>query len=120
MLQGVIIMKKTNKPGSLFERRMADSAFRKRFEKAYPAFELEVQFLKALEEKKWTYAKLAQTLGTSKSNISRDLSGGIRKASLERVSRMAQALGYDLLPLLIRQNQEGQFLEKLHSWGYVR
>ncbi|MBI4064096.1 MAG: hypothetical protein HY401_07335 [Elusimicrobia bacterium] len=108
------------KPQSLLDKKLADPAFRKRFETGYAAFELEVQILKALEKKKWTYQNLAKASGTSKSNISRDLSkGAIRKASLERINRIVQALGYGFIPLLVPLNREHQLLGRLQKWGYL-
>ena len=105
-------MQKKNK--SLFEKRMTDSKFKQRFERGYPAFELEVQILNALEKKGWTYSKLAKAMGTSKSNISRDLSARrIRSATISRLVKMARVLDSDFIPLFISQNKEAEILPKI-------
>ena len=101
---------------SLIERKLADPAYQARFEREYPAFVLEVQMLKALERKRWTFADLARAMHTSKGNISRDLSaGGIRGASLPRLRRMAEALGMALVPLLIDRKRERSVLPRIRQ-----
>ncbi|MBN1445738.1 MAG: helix-turn-helix transcriptional regulator [Candidatus Omnitrophica bacterium] len=106
--------KESNK--SLFEKKMADRKFREKFEREYPVFELEVQVLSAIEKKGWTLSQLAKAMGTSKSNISRDLnSGGIKTATISRIARMAKTLDYDFVPLLIPRNKEGKFLSELQK-----
>lgn len=101
---------------SLIERKLQNKEYRARFERNYPTFMLEVQILKALEEKGWSYEDLAKALGTSKSNISRDLAaGGIRSATLKRISRIAEALEMELVPILVSQSNEKRILPKLYS-----
>ena len=110
------MQKNKGKSKSLFEKKMADSKFRQRFEKQYPAFELEVQILNALEKKGWTYSKLAKAMGTSKSNISRDLSARrIRSATISRIVKMAQVLDSDFIPLFIPQTKEAEVLPKIQK-----
>lgn len=105
---------------SLIERKLMRQAYRARFEQNYPAFVLEVQLLKALERKGWTFERLARTLHTSKSNISRDLSaGGIRTASLPRLMRMAKALDMEFVPLLISQKRERTVLPKIQELAAI-
>ena len=109
-------MKNKIKAKSLLERKMEDPHYRKRFESGYPAFELEVQILNALEKKGWTLSKLAKVMHTSKSDISRDLSmGGIRSASIKRVSRMAEALGQKFVPVFISEKKEKKILPKIQE-----
>ena len=106
-----------NRKKTLFEKRMADSNFKQRFEKEYPLFKLEVQILNALEKKGWTYSKLAKAMGTSKSNISRDLSAhGIRSATVSRLVKMAQVLDSDFIPLVIPQSKEVEILSKIQKF----
>ena len=108
-------MKKSKVKG-LLERKLENPVYRTRFERQYPAFVLEVQILKALEEKGWTFEDLARKLHTKKNNVSRDLSaGGIRSATIKRLSRMAEALGMEFLPLLIPPRLEGKVLPKLRQ-----
>jgi len=100
--------------GSL-NRKLEDPEFRDRFEYGYELFKLEVQILKALEDKGWTYADLAKAVGTSKQNIWRDLkNGGLHKASMDRVARIAEALGLRMHAIVICQKKEKRLLPKLY------
>jgi len=100
----------------LLERKMAEPAYRDRFERNYPAFILEVQILRALEKKGWTFEDLAKALHTSKGNISRDLiAGGIRAANLPRLNRMAEALGMGFVPLFIDKKRERAVMFRLQE-----
>ena len=107
---------KASRVKSLIERKMGNPGYRARFERDYPAFMLEVQILKAMERKGVSYAALAKVLHTSKSNISRDLSaGGIRSASLPRLSRLAEALGMEFVPIMVEQKHEKAVMAKLRE-----
>jgi len=109
-------MAKKNKEKTLFDKKMLDKKFRQRFEKEYPAFELEVQILNALERKNWTYSKLAEVMGTSKSNISRDLGAkGIWSATISRLARMAEVLDSDFVPLFIPRSKESEVLSRIQK-----
>jgi Trp operon repressor len=90
------------KPKSLFDREMEKASFKRLYEKEKEAFGLEVQILKALEEKDLTYDDFAKMIGTQKANISRDLkSGGLSNATLSRISKMADALKMVFIPVLL-------------------
>ena len=100
----------------MLNRQLEDPAYRMEFEHRYRFFELEVQILLALEDKGWTYADLAKAVGTSKQNIWRDLkNGGLHKASMDRVARIAEALGLRMHTIIISQKKEKKLLPKLHS-----
>ena len=100
--------------GSL-NRKLEDPTFRKEFESGYELFKLEVQILLAMEEKGWTYAQLAKAVGTSRQNIWRDLkNGGLHKASMERVAKIAEALGLRMYAIFISRKKEKRLLPKLH------
>ena len=100
----------------LIERKMENPGYRARFERNYPAFILEVQILRAMEKKGWTYARMAKAMHTSTSNISRDLSaGGIRTANIPRLSRMAEVLGMEFVPLMVEQKREMEVLAKIQK-----
>ena len=97
-------MKNKRKFKSIMEQEMEDPEYRKAFEEGWPAFQLEVQILNALERKHWSYSDLAKVLHTQKSAISRDLkNGGIRSASISRIAKMAQALDLEFLPLCVSE-----------------
>ena len=83
-------------------RQLLDPVYRERFEKEYALFKIEVQILLAMEKRGWNYADLARAVGTSKGNISRDISGGrINSATVKRLTRIADALGLRFLPLFV-------------------
>ena len=104
-------MKTKGKAKGLLARKMEDPAYRKRHEESYELFKLEVQMLNALEKKHWSYSDLAKVMGTQKSAISRDLKGGgLKAASMDRVAKMAEALGLKFVPFCIVESKAKQAL----------
>lgn len=98
----------------LLARKMEDPAYRARHEESYELLKLEVQLLNALERKGWTYDDLAKALGTHKSAISRDLKGrGLACASVDRIARMAEALGMRFVPFCIVESKANRALPVL-------
>ncbi len=90
------------KPQSIFEQEMRNKKFRQSFEAGRRAFELEVQILNALENEDMSLADLARKLGVPRSNISRDLAAdGIKRATLPRLIKMADAADADFIPLIL-------------------
>jgi transcriptional regulator with XRE-family HTH domain len=99
--------------GSL-NKKLENPKFREKFDHGYEFFKLEVQILNAMEDKGWTYEDLAKAVGTSRQNIWRDLkNGGLHKASLERVARIAEAVGLHMHPILMTPQQEKALLPTL-------
>ncbi len=97
------------KPKSLFERQMGKKHFQENYEREYQELQLEVQFLLALEEQGLTYEKFAKKIGSSKGNVSRDFKGrGLQKATIDRLIKMAQALGLEFLPLLLPRDRRSR------------
>ncbi len=108
-------MKKT-KTKSLFDREMENPEFRREFEKEYRVFKLDVQLLTALEQSGLTYEQLAQAISSHKSNISRDFKGGgINSASLNRIRKLADALGMTFIPLLVAKKNLPRILPQLEK-----
>lgn len=102
------------KEKSLVERELEDPVRRKRFEKAYEAFKIEVQILNAMEKKGWSFADLARALGTHKSNISRDLSaGGINSATVSRLARIGAVLGLRFVPVYVPERSGEAMAEQI-------
>jgi hypothetical protein len=62
---------------------------------------LEQQFLDAMQAQRVTGAELARRTKTKPASISRDLAGGLTAAKLGRVRQMADALGCDVITLLV-------------------
>jgi len=109
-------MKPAPKTAGHLNRKLQDPAYRERFEKEYSLFQLEVQILLAMEKRGWSYADLAKAVGTSKSNISRDLSGGrINSATVTRLTRIADALGLRFLPLLVPKKPDAELESKIRA-----
>ncbi|HPZ10430.1 MAG TPA: helix-turn-helix transcriptional regulator [Candidatus Eremiobacteraeota bacterium] len=91
---------------TLFEKEMNNPEFKEMFEQARRELDLEIQFFEALKKKNLTYEDFAKKLGTSRSNICRDLKGkGIQKASLNRIKKMAEILDMDLVIKLVPKEQ---------------
>ncbi len=99
------------KARGLLARKMDDAAYRKRHEESCELFKLKVQMLNALERKRWTYSDLAKVMGTQKSAISRDLKGhGLQRASMDRIARMADALGLRFVAFCIPEGKASRAL----------
>ncbi|MDE2292315.1 MAG: XRE family transcriptional regulator [Elusimicrobia bacterium] len=108
------------KAKGLLARKMEDAAYRKRHEESYELFKVEVQLLDALERRGWTYSDLAKVMGTQKSAISRDLKGrGLQKASMDRVARMAEALGMRFVPVCIPEDKAERALPLIRRLAAV-
>jgi len=97
-------------------RKLEDPAYRAEFEHRRRFLDLEIQILLAMEDKKWTYEDLAKAVGTTRQNIWRDLkNGGLHKASLDRVDRIAGALGLCVHHFLVSHKNEKKILPKLQK-----
>jgi len=59
------------------------------------------QFIDAMEQQHISAAELARRVNRKPASISRDLSGGLSTAKLGRVREMADAVGYDVVALLV-------------------
>lgn len=81
-----------NNPKGLLNRQLENPEYRKRHELGMISLKVEAAILLELERRNWTYEKLAKLLGTNKSNISRDLNGGLKSATISRLKRYADAL----------------------------
>ncbi|MGC8486391.1 MAG: hypothetical protein ACP5O6_12290 [Candidatus Baltobacteraceae bacterium] len=62
---------------------------------------LEQQFLDAMQAQDITGAELARRTKAKPASISRDLAGGLSSAKLGRVRKMADAVGCDVITLLV-------------------
>jgi predicted XRE-type DNA-binding protein len=99
---------KKRKPKTLFDREMARPDFRRKYESEREAFDLEVQLLNMIEQEKISLAALARQLGVPRSNVSRDLAGGIRRATLPRVGQIARALNAEFVPVILPHERAGR------------
>lgn len=99
---------------SLIDRKMKNPVFRKSWMLEYPLFEVEAQLLKAFEDSGLTYKHLAKKTGTSKSNICRDFKcNGIKKATLQRIAKIAYALGLSPIILFVKKENRKYFADKI-------
>jgi hypothetical protein len=101
--------------GSL-NRELEDPKYSDQFEREAGVFALEVQILNVMEDKSWTYSKLADAVNTSKGNISRDLKGGgLAKATFSRVQKICGALGMSLIALVVPKEHAEKLTWRFHE-----
>ena len=86
---------------SLSQRLRADAEMARRIDARLEELRLEQQFLDAMQAQHITGAELARRTKAKPASISRDLAGGLSSAKLGRVRRMADAVGCDVITLLI-------------------
>ena len=108
-------MKSMTKVKGMLDRQLEDPEFRRLFEQAGFEFELEIQILNAMEAKGWSYSDLAKAVGTQKSNISRDLNGGINSATVARLCKIAEALGLRFVPVFVPKRREKDVVPKIRK-----
>jgi hypothetical protein len=97
-------------------RKLQDPVYRERFDREAALFRIEMQILIALEDRGWSYADLAKAVGTSKGNISRDLSGGgVNSATVKRLTRIADALGLRFMPLFVPKKSAAKLAPKIRA-----
>ena len=97
-------------------RLLENPEYKAKFGHRQRFFKLEVQILLALEDKGWSFSDLARATGLHRQNVWRDLkNGGLHKASLDRVSRYAEALGLHAHHLLLTPQQERKILPQIHK-----
>jgi transcriptional regulator with XRE-family HTH domain len=68
------------------------------------AISLEAQILRIMEHSNITATELAKKLNVPKSQVSRDLNGGLSKARLGRLHQIAAALNHDLVAVVVPQD----------------
>ncbi|HEY1977699.1 MAG TPA: hypothetical protein VGG89_14190 [Candidatus Baltobacteraceae bacterium] len=86
---------------SLSERLRKDPKRAARIDRYLEEIRLEQQFIDAMDEQKITAAELAKRVKSKPASISRDLHGGLSEAKLGRVRKLADAVGYDVVTLLM-------------------
>ena len=73
-----------------------DEAFKAEYEALRPEFELIKKFIEARQKAQLSQIDLAQRLKVQQPSIARLEKGGYASTSINRLSRVANALGYDL------------------------
>ncbi len=89
------------KQRSLSQRLRADAAMAREIDARREELRLEQQFLDAMHAQHITGAELARRTKAKPASISRDLAGGLSAAKLGRVRRLADAIGCDVITLLV-------------------
>lgn len=88
----------------LSARLRGDDGMAQRINAHLEELRLEQQFLDAMQAQHITGAELARRTKRKPASISRDLAGGLSSAKLGRVRQMADAVGYDIVTLLVPRN----------------
>jgi hypothetical protein len=86
---------------SLSARMRADKDMARRIDAYLEDLRLEQQFIDVMLTQQITGAELARRTKSKPASISRDLNGGLSSAKLGRVRQMADAVGYDVVTLLL-------------------
>lgn len=79
------------------EENMKDPEFKKSWHSLDEEFELLEEIIKAREGAGLTQGELAKKIGTKQPALSRLEKGGIRKANIETLSKIAEALNMELI-----------------------
>jgi hypothetical protein len=89
---------------SLSARMREDPGTARRMDAYLAEFRLEQQLFEAMQSKHITAAELARRIKCKPASISRDLAGALNSAKLGRVREMANAVGYDVVAVLVPQD----------------
>jgi hypothetical protein len=100
---------------SLSARMRADKDMARRIDAYLEDLRLEQQFIDVMLTQQITGAELARRTKSKPASISRDLNGGLSSAKLGRVRQMADAVGYDVVTLLLPRdpNERKKTISKL-------
>ena len=86
---------------SLSTRLRENSEMARKIDAHLDELHLEQQFIDAMRTQNISGAELARRTKSKPAAISRDLAGGLSAAKLGRVRKMAAAVGYDIVTLLV-------------------
>lgn len=85
----------------LSARLRVDAGMARRIDAHLEELRLEQQFIDAMQAQHITGAELARRTKSKPASISRDLAGGLSSAKLGRVREMADAVGCDVITILV-------------------
>jgi hypothetical protein len=91
---------------TLLERVKRDPARAARIDRLVASASLEQLVEAIMEREHVTSAELARRINAKPPQISRDLHGGLSRATVARLSSIAHALGYDFIPALIPRSDQ--------------
>ena len=93
---------------TLLQRAVADPKRAARIDKLARAADIEQMVQAIMASQRVNAAELARRLNAKPPQISRDLHGGLRKATLARLAVIAEALDYDFVPALVPRADSSQ------------
>jgi transcriptional regulator with XRE-family HTH domain len=93
---------------TLVERTMRDPVRAARIERRTKAADIEQMVQTIMASRQVTAAELARRINAKPPQISRDLHGGLRRATLGRLAIIAEALGYEFVPVLVPRDDSAQ------------
>jgi transcriptional regulator with XRE-family HTH domain len=102
---------------TLVERARQDADRAARIDKLVAEASVEHALQELMEIENVTAAELARRVKSKPPQISRDLHGGLSKARVSRLVRLARALGYDFVPVFIPRDEPE---EREHLLGFYR
>jgi transcriptional regulator with XRE-family HTH domain len=108
------------KKKSLFNEKMKDDKFKKKFETQKNLFELEYQIAMAMESQGITQAELAKRLDIDKSVVSKDMSGALKKAGMKKLQEIAEALNCEFVPMFIPKEDMKEFEHKVEDFLHLK
>lgn len=93
--------KKHRSGSTLLERTKSDAARAARIDRLVASASVEQLVQAIMHEQHISAAELARRLKAKPPQISRDLRGGLSRATVSRLSTIAEALGYDFVPAFV-------------------
>ncbi len=98
--------------------KASDPARAARIERLVAAASVEQIVQAIMESERINAAELARRVNAKAPQISRDLHGGLSRATLSRVSMIADALGYDFIPAFVPRSGDAKrerFIKMYHD-----
>lgn len=89
---------------ALVERTRQEPRRAARIDRLVTQASIELMLRQIMARENITAAELARRVDAKPPQISRDLRGGLSKATLSRITELVRALGYDFVPMLIPHN----------------
>jgi transcriptional regulator with XRE-family HTH domain len=102
---------------TLLERAKADPTRAARIDRLVAAASVEQLVQAIMERERISAAELARRIHAKAPQISRDLHGGLSRATLSRVSAIAEALGYDFVPAFVPRSDTARRKRFLESYA---
>jgi transcriptional regulator with XRE-family HTH domain len=102
---------------TLLERTKVDHARATRIDRLVASASIEQLVQAIMDREQISAAELARRMNAKAPQVSRDLHGGLSRATLSRVSTIAEALGYDFVPAFVPRANTAQRKHFLESYA---